>query len=712
MRKPFVIFLILISAFCWLSDLIDLLFYFFKIESAHKHVYSRTASAAILFCVLVTIGYFFNKKYPYRLWLKDKTYRKHEWSLFLLVSAPVILLGLFRSIFPDQNFDTYHFELYLQEYDFSENKVNFAAAAIRSYYFPLPERIFALFRHALGYRLGTIFNTFLLVTIIASAFDFIKKFVALHEIDRKYKVIILASLSLFAMLADNTLFIIGSYKPDLIGIPVLLELLYISFLGEDTMLPKKNRYIYFFLLASLTITYKLTYLPYVGILSLLFFFKNYNTYPAVQRFSIPLLVLFFPSIYMGYNLIETGNPIFPFFNSIFHSPLYPAANFKDDRWGHKKAYELFIFPIVTLLDKKRSNEWELYSYRLLFGYLISLGTIAYYFVQRRKNAADSFLKQLFYLSLLAIIFDYSCLITTGYYRYGVIVEVMYGLVISLWILHLNKKSILVLFSLLAFFQVITTFDNIFIKNINLSWHNYPSIIHDKKIRASNIDRVAADYDSVADNNHILPHIDAFLGLEPFPFDGLAKLLNNKAPIYDLIFYGRTTDSINAFDKRVVHEKTLTKNVFVVATNESLHNGTIENLNKKGYMVTEMHEVYPKFLLPGEPLFLLKVRYFNTDTFTIRSNMAELKEENTPETRNDFNYTSKNKVTAFIREVPYVFNWTSLPLKFDLTINGIQYKTTDRFRGKKIFTIEDYSITVHKTEIVPFMIITQEAERKK
>jgi hypothetical protein len=174
---------------------------------------------------------------------------------------------------------------------------------------------------------------------------------------------------------------------------------------------------------------------------------------------------------------------------------------------------------------------------------------------------------------------------------------------------------------------------------------------------------------------------------------------------------RTPDSIQAFDKNVVQELTKTKNVFVVATNESLNGGTLESLNKKGYMITEMHEIYPKFLLHGEPLFLLKVRHFNTDSFTLKSNLVILKEENPQETRNDFNYRSQNKVRAFIREAPFVYNWTGFPTKFDLIINGVKYTTDNRFRDKGIFTIEADSVSFHKTEIVPYMIITQEAARK-
>ncbi len=713
MRKPFLLFLTLIAVYCWLTDFIRLFFYFFNIEVTHKNAYSYTGSAVILFGGLFFTLFFLNRKSnASKEWLKEifQTNTKKEWLFFLLAASPVILLGLFRSLLPDQNFDIYHFELYLQEFDFSENKINWGAGAIRTYYFPLPERMYGLFRHILGYRFGTFVGTILLVTIIAAAYDFLVKFIELYGNGRKYKLIVLASLSLFAIFADNTFFTIGSYKPDLIGIPFLLELVYLVFFG-NTGSNKTLKYIYFFLIASLTITFKLTFLPYTGILCLIYFIRNFNSLPPIQRFAIPVIVLLFPSIYMLYNLQETGNPVFPFFNSIFHSSLFPAENFKDGRWGYKKAYEFFIFPIVTLFDKSRTNEWSLYSYRLLFGYLFCLGAIITYLFQRRKAMTNNYFKHLFYLALLAVVFDYACLVTTGYYRYGVIVEVLYGLIMVLGLLYFPVKRVFLLLLLPIVFQAYTTFDNIFIKNINISWHSYSSLVNNKEVREANIDQLFSDYDSVTDNSHIISKIDAFVSLEPFPFDGLSKLLNNKVPIYDLLYYGRTADSIKAFDKNVIQPKSQTKNVFVTATSESLYNGILNSLNKKGYLITDMYEVYPEFMLPGEPLFLLKIKYYDTAAYTITPQLVELKEENAPEAQNDFSYNSKNKLKAFIREAPFVFNWSALPTKFDLTINNTKYSTENRFKGRKIFTVDSDTLKVHKTETVPYLVIVQEIINK-
>ena len=707
MRLPFLLFIVLISIYCWLTDVINIIFYLFHVNSPHKNSYSAV-TGSLLFLIGLVTWVAVNYKRSGNQFLKNifQPHRKKEWLLLLLVSMPVIGLGLFRSVFPDSNFDTFHFELYLQEFDFTETKTNFGAAAIRTYYFPLPERVFGLFRHILGYRLGTILNTFLLVTIIASVYDFLKKVLTFYSTGRNIHWIIPALLSLFIIFADNTFFTIGSYKPDLIGIPFLLEMIHFIFFKKQYDRKTTDHFI-FFLIASLTLTYKLTYLPYVGILCLIYFIQNFKVHKPLQTFAVPLTILAFPAIYLLYNEIETGNPIFPFFNKLFHSTLFPAENWKDSRWGYQKTYELFIYPVVTLINKNRCNEWALYSYRLLFGYFISIGSIVYYLIQVRKQNTNEFIRIIFFTSLLAIALDYSCCITTGYYRYGVIVEVLYGIIISLWLLYLQNKIALALILAIALFQVYDTTNNIYIKNVNLSWHNYNLLLHDKKIRKTNMSRMLSDYNTIIDKSNILPKIDAFVSMEPFAWDGLSKLLNNKVPIYDLTSYGRTPDSIKQFEKNIIRPQSQTKNIFVVANNESIDGGMIEALNKKGYLVANMYEVYPEFVQPNEPVYLFKIVYYDSAKFTIKTGKYYLKDENTPDLRNDFKYKSANKVKAFIREAPFVYNWSSLPDKYDLVINGARYKTNNRFTGNKTFTVQSDSVIVHKSENVPYLIFTQE-----
>lgn len=61
---------------------------------------------------------------------------------------------------------------------------------------------------------------------------------------------------------------------------------------------------------------------------------------------LPVFVLGVIAIALGcepyiYAWLVTGNPVFPFFNGIFHSPYYPPTNFVDYRWSQPAPYDLF-----------------------------------------------------------------------------------------------------------------------------------------------------------------------------------------------------------------------------------------------------------------------------------------------------------------------------------------------------------------------------------
>lgn len=711
MRRPFILFLILISIYCWLADCFNLLFYALKIDSSNIKVYCS------VFSVLVLTSFFFIVK---KLFYKTSSLpsagslfkggTRKEWLLLFIVSLPVIILGIFRAVYPDQNYDTLHYELYVQEYDFKDNSINFAAGSIRTYFFPLAERVFAIFRHVLGFRLGTILNTILLVTIIFSIYDFIKKVFTVYLPDMQVPRIAVALFSLFSIFSENTLFTIGSYKTDLIGVPLTLELIHIVFFHRHSNAKRLQHY-YFFLVASLTLAYKLTYLPYVGIIALIYLVQHYKEYTKIEFITLPFVVFLFPGSYLLYNIAETGNPVFPLYNDIFQSSLYPVERFKDLRWGHRKVYEIFTFHIVTYFDKARCNEWSLYSYRLLAGYLISLAGILAYFIKHKKNRSIPFLRFMLYISILAILFDYACVVTTGYFRYGSLVEVLYGVIIVLWFLYLYKKVTAAVIFMIIFLQSFTTFDNIYEKNINLSWHDYKQFITDKTVFRNNARLLLNDYNDIVDANNVLAGVDGFVNLEPFPQDGLAKILGKKVPIYDLQPGSRTPEltqqAENTIRTRAGKEKLMT-----VASIEALNTGIIKSLNARGFLVSNMYEVYPSFFRFGEPVFLLQIRYLDTSKYAIKASEHYLRDENPQESRNDIAYNTGNKLKVFIREAPFTFSWHFLPNEYEISINEKKYSTKNRFGKNKILTTEGIDLKIHKPNSVPYLIIIQEIEEKK
>lgn len=709
MRRPFIIFLFILIAYFWLKDCVDFLFYLFGNNSPNVNLYSALigllAIAAIFYSAKKTVFKHVTLPSAKEIFQPE---RKKEWRLLWLVSTPIILLGLFRCIYPDLSYDTGHYELYLQDYNFSDNKTNYGIGAIRTYFFPLSERVFGLFRHLLGYRLGAIFTTFLYVTIIISSYDFIKRFFSEYAPTYKLGIILPACLSLYVIFADNTLLIISSYKTDLLGIPFLQELLYMLFFGGR--FSKKTNFFIFYLLASIVITLKLTYLPFAAIIGLAYFIKNFKHLPLPVLFSIPFVVVLFPGIYMLYNTMETGNPVYPLFNKFFKSPLYPIENFVDTRWHPKNLKETLFYHIVTLRDNARCNEWSLYSYRLLFGSFISLASILYYLFSLIKKNTNLFFQQIALLALISIALDYSCTVSTGYYRYGIIIEVLYGLVIVCLLIHLRKKMIMALFVIAMAIQTGFTFKNICLTHYNQSWFDYPGLIKFKHRSIDNISKILHDYGGKLDNNETMPGVDAFVSFDPCMLDSWAHLLNNKVPIYNLA-PSRPADSVDKLERTIIRPQSQTKNLMLLAHTGYIQDNIINVLNAKGYLATDMYEIHPNFMRAKEPLFLFKIKYLDTSTFTLKatSHVVDL-EASTDTTGSKFSYHSDKKVKIWIREITYYFDWEPLET-YDLYINDKKYTITGKSKFKQIYTLDTNNLTIRSSKPVAYLVVIQELQEK-
>jgi hypothetical protein len=630
--------------------------------------------------------------------------RKKEWLLLFFVSLPVIVLGLIRAVFPDQNYDTIHYELYLQDFDYIDNKRHFAPGGTATYIFHLSEIFSGLFRHRLGYRLGSTFNIFLLVSIIASSYDFIKKFLSVYAPEHKISVILLALLASFVVFADNTLLVMGSYKTDLIGIPLLIELLYMIFFGGRYSI--KLNYLIFFVLSSLAIALKLTYLPYVAIFGFIYFLKNFKRLSPILLFSIPFVVILFSAPCLLFSLIETGNPLFPFYNKIFHSPFFPNINFKDTRFGPRGKFETLFYHITMLVDPPRRNEWSMYSCRLLFGFFISLGIIAFYLLRLKKNKYNIFFKQIALLSVVALLCDYSWVITTGVTRYASVIEIWYGLIIALLFMYVKERIASVLLVFVLLFQFYYTTQNV--TQLNMSWHNYSSLLENKELRQDNTSLFLHDYGQITDNSHILPKVDAFVIIPPCVPDGLARLLNEKAAIYDLT-RDRTRDSVDNFEKNVVRALSQNENLMVIGYMECWGYELMGSMNKKGFLATDMYEIYPDFMKANEPVFLFKIKYLDTSKYTINTiqKFVTIGDPKSPDSI--FTYHSDKKVKAFVRESPYIFDW---PLTiYDLNINDKKYTINSKSKDNKLFSLDTNNITIRANQSKSCMILIQEIEEK-
>jgi hypothetical protein len=690
MRKLFLFLLILISLWIWSLDLVDILFYYFR---QHYTTITGNSFALIIFCPLV---YFFSLLFSKYFGLEKKDIRitqsqLKEFAVLLCFFLPVLIINYQRIMFPDKSFDVQAYHIFLHRLNRFDNLRNFnlvGGAGGGTYFFTLSYKIFGFFREALGYRMGTIFNTFLLFLVYVSVYDFLKKFLDLFFPEKKIALFLIALSALLVIYSDNTLFMLNSYNVDMIGVPLLLELIHLLFFRPLDDKNKNTITLFFFVITSILIAYKLTYLPYVVIIGIGFIIRNYKIFLSNKILILfCLIALVFPSIYLIYNYTETLNPIFPFYNKFFKSPLYEIKNFKDTRWGPRSIYEMFVYNIICLLHPERNSEWGFISIRLLAEYLIiavSAGILIYnkFSIKNKKTAF------ILYLSLVAILCNYILLATTGYYRYGILIEVLFGIILIVWLYYLFFLKQWIVFAsllILMIIQSINTYNRIFLLQSNLSWYNY------KELRLSNSGLLKAetkklfhDYDPEIEQTMSNLQISAFLSSE---CNGVIKLIAPETPIYNILSFSKRQPVIDSFQKNIIDTLSQKHNFYVMTTMDNLFQ-KIDEVNKQNYYVDSIVDIYPSFSLTNMPFYLLKIKHFDKG-FNITNRKSMLRVDSSGYSPHFF-YNTQGKFKSYIIGDPYTYNWPDSPDSAKFTVNGNLYNLNTAGNKNKIVTTQNIS----------------------
>jgi len=131
---------------------------------------------------------------------------------------------------------------------------------------------------------------------------------------------------------------------------------------------------------------------------------------------------------------EWGNPLFPFYNKIFHSPYFDLINWRDNRWVFHNFSEYYNFVIEAAVKTNKTSEVPFKDIRIL---LISIAPI--FLLLRYKTLKINntlVLLAFFYVSYLlwAMLFAYQ--------RYAIPLEILYGIIIWITLSYLtdNKKT--------------------------------------------------------------------------------------------------------------------------------------------------------------------------------------------------------------------------------------------------------------------------------
>jgi hypothetical protein len=276
-----------------------------------------------------------------------------------------------------------------------------------------------LFRHALGYRLGTIANLLAMIWVAQITEKLLRPFLRNAWL-RAFGV-------LLVVLAEHLLFEINNYMADLLALPLLLEATYLAVNHENSRNRRRNL-VCVAMLLGMSVAFKLTNAAIALPIVMLCAYRElasarisgqpprqigWTTLLCAIAFVVPLLPF---SLYL---YRETGSPVFPVFNGVFKSPYWPASNIWDPRWGPKGLWEKLLWPILISLWPQRLSELAVYSGRISFGFAAAL---AGFLISRR----DRVLRQLCLLVVVAALLWSG---STGYIRYALYVEVLAAIVV-------------------------------------------------------------------------------------------------------------------------------------------------------------------------------------------------------------------------------------------------------------------------------------------
>ena len=135
----------------------------------------------------------------------------------------------------------------------------------------------------------------------------------------------------------------------------------------------------------------------------------------------------------------TGNPLFPYFNDFFHSPLLSAASYRDTRFLPQNLQERLLYPLLFSLNSYRVAEFYFRDIHVLLFYVLAPLALLATLLRRIRGGeeADRFHAVLFLGALLSYLL---WLQLFAIYRYLIVLEMLSPLLIVLALHRLISSS--------------------------------------------------------------------------------------------------------------------------------------------------------------------------------------------------------------------------------------------------------------------------------
>lgn len=413
--------LILYLLFFVTANLLD----WFTVFTNMKDPYQYHIILSVYILVIVFVKVLTKKDILKTCFITDR----YDMIPFVLLS----ILAIIRIAIPDASYDTFNYHLFWQD-SFGSNIIYedfFPTRVINSLFFCLGDRTFYLFRKFWGYRAGVLLTLFAVLLIYQQGRRFISALYsaitgkAIEELDQKEKIWIAAGAFL-CVAAEQILIELDTYYVDLLAIPFLIEALFRLFFTDKQC---DTDFLLLGVMAGVCMCIKPS--NFVWIVLILFYY-GYQFWRTTQWkywiFGIIFAILVCcPYFCLSYRF--TGNPVFPYFNTIFRSEWFFEMGV-DTYSGIKalfgpstvKEYLFWPFYMTFQADKIHFSDYQRYSGRIFAALIFSVAFLICFQRNKkhlfRKISGCFVLCYVLYLTLL-----------NGHLRYALLLEWFAGIIL-------------------------------------------------------------------------------------------------------------------------------------------------------------------------------------------------------------------------------------------------------------------------------------------
>ena len=362
---------------------------------------------------------------------KDPEGPKTHWLFWLIVGVPLLAVFALRVGFPDRSFDVIYYHIFHSERMLA-GKLYVAGDFAPCYYpflNPAPDMLTGIFRRLLGYRLGTILNYFVLLWTG----------IILNKMLRQYiqRPGLRALAVLMALASEQFFFEINTYLVDLLALPLFLEALYRTLWRPEAKFNSKN-FVFISLLMGACVGLKLTNLFFIIPIFAMALYRfaaskqQRRLLTSWRMLSGAALAFLAPLLpHASYLYWLTRSPVFPQYNAVFKSPLFPAENIFDLRFGPQTFWETVLWPVLAVFKPEQTSELGVYSGRISLAFI---GSILFLLIARGDQ-------RLRLLGMGVIGSSILWSLIRGYTRYALPLELLSGVMLVGSIAHLlNSKT--------------------------------------------------------------------------------------------------------------------------------------------------------------------------------------------------------------------------------------------------------------------------------